>query len=388
MKKILSAVLTIALLICPFSNLTFALDVPIDAGVTIHDDSAAVYATLEPRGGEYYFYNFALENYLQIDNNEDPTYNTNGAFMELWDFDNGAYQEWEIVNLYNGYYEIHSKVSNMSLAVPAGETNTANVKVIQESYSGYTRQQWKFTQTSRGTYIIRPRSAESSATDWCLSAGSGVITGEGRNVLQVAYSNDSDYKDEWQLLGIGSDAFLLGIKDSGRDRATVLGKIMPYIDEMGYDDFRTIVTDFITCSSVKTYMAESRIFVSRSHGNSDGNGSYIILSEDTTQYIHSCDIYNFSTNTALVDLTNCDLMLFVGCYTGLNDDTSLPYAAVAAGADCAIGFMDTINWVVANEWTEYFFTYYASGFSAERACYAASSNFMNVFGVDSYRVVE
>lgn len=90
----------------------------------------------------------------------------------------------------------------------------------------------------------------------------------------------------------------------------------------------------------------------------------------------------------MVDLTNCDLMLFVGCYTGTNDNTSLPYAAVAAGADCAVGFMDTINWVVADEWTEFFFNYYENGFSVERACYQASSKFINVFGVDSYRVVE
>ena len=51
-------------------------------------------------------------------------------------------------------------------------------------------------------------------------------------------------------------------------------------------------------------------------------------------------------------------MLFVGCYTAIHDETSLPFAAVARGADAAVGFRETIDCDMANIWTERFIFYH------------------------------
>ena len=85
------------------------------------------------------------------------------------------------------------------LSIHEDYVNADERYIWQAFYGGWDYQHWKFTQTSRGTYVIRLQSAEPYATDWCMSAGNGVLIGNGRNVEQQEYTNDSDYKDEWIL---------------------------------------------------------------------------------------------------------------------------------------------------------------------------------------------
>ena len=58
-------------------------------------------------------------------------------------------------------------------------------------------------------------------------------------------------------------------------------------------------------------------------------------------------------------------MLFVGCQTANHASQSLLHAAVAAGADCAIGFSTDITCIEANRFTEWFFRAYAEGKSIQ-----------------------
>ena len=67
----------------------------------------------------------------------------------------------------------------------------------------------------------------------------------------------------------------------------------------------------------------------------------------------------------VIDLSDCELMLFVGCETAAAEGMSLPDAAVAAGADCAIGFKTGINCGLANIWIEKFFEFYSQGHSVD-----------------------
>ena len=86
-------------------------------------------------------------------------------------------------------------------------------------------------------------------------------------------------------------------------------------------------------------------------------------------------------------MSECDLMLFVACYTGANETTSLPHAAVKAGAQAAVGFKETIDCSTANNWTQHFFEYYQEGSSVALSSYKAARACGNLNGIDSYRVV-
>ena len=115
-------------------------------------------------------------------------------------------------------------------------------------------------------------------------------------------------------------------------------------------------------------MANSRIFVSRSHGDVDNNSSYIFLKgKEPGHTLSSNDIYNFDTETALVDLSNCELIIFVGCYTGAHSSKSLYHAAKAAGAKEVICFKDSILEKRANDWIGDFFEYYSQGCTVQDA---------------------
>ena len=252
---------------------------------------------------------------------------------------------------------------------------------MQTTYTGAMNQQWMITK-SNGMYHISPRS-----NPLCyMVAENGFFTPDGRNVEMRASQLGNN--DEWYLLNIeGSHALVMGITDEGHDHHTVFGDIMPKLYQLGYNDFKYIVTDSISSDTVLDYMVDAQIFVSRSHGDVDDESTYILLNNSRRSRLSSTHIYNFSTNRVVVDLSNCDLMLFVACYTAAHSTQSLPLAAVAAGANTAIGFKESIGCTTANTWTQRFFDYYNQGFSAEYSAREAASDCNYSNNIDSYLVV-
>ena len=86
--------------------------------------------------GTYYFKNKELSNYLQIDNNDSGE----DAIMELWEYDGATDQMWEITNLGDGYYKIVSTSSGLALSVQSGKLDSDEKALVQETYSGLSRQ--------------------------------------------------------------------------------------------------------------------------------------------------------------------------------------------------------------------------------------------------------
>lgn len=199
-------------------------------------------------------------------------------------------------------------------------------------------------------------------------------------------SSRSDSKDEWYLYLSGTEAMLMGIYDEGHDHTTALAKIMSNLLTCGYESFNFIATDYISRSDVQNSLETSEIYVSRSHGGGYTNGTRISLADGIQSYLRSEDIYNFSTNTPVIDLSDCDLALFVACHTGANGDINLPNAAVKAGAKAAVGFKESIGCNSANEWTESFFIHYESGETVEESARLAALGFSDESGIGSYIV--
>ena len=90
-----------------------------------------------------------------------------------------------------------SAISGKALSVRTAYIDSGIGVLAQETYSVLDRQLWKFEVTTNGTYVVRPKSAESYSTDWCMSTTSS--TSEGKSVIQSAYWADNDLKDEWIL---------------------------------------------------------------------------------------------------------------------------------------------------------------------------------------------
>lgn len=150
-------------------------------------------STFSVQEGIFNICNAELGNYLQIDN--DASTSSSGAAMELWDYDAGIDQRWQLVSHYS-YYAIVSLASGLALTA---SSNTDGAAIVQQEYSGLASQLWSFELTDNNTYIIRPATNLSSSSNFCMAAGSGILTTNGRNVKQTEYTDNSDYKDEWIL---------------------------------------------------------------------------------------------------------------------------------------------------------------------------------------------
>lgn len=237
---------------------------------------------------------------------------------------------------------------------------------------------------------MKAKSSEAASSDLVMAVGaSDVSVVDGVKIQQRTYTNDTTYIDEWLFYAFGPDAFLLGVNasESGHDHHSVLTTITPILHSLGYDSLNCVVTDSISLTDTQNHLEACEVFVSRSHGGSDSSGTFICLDKNETIYLGTSQIYNFSTNTAVVNLSNCDLAIFVGCQTAAVEGTSLPDAAVAAGALYAIGFEEEINCDSASNWTQLFFEYYSQGYSVPKSAQLAADDCSSTSGIRSIRVV-
>ena len=121
-------------------------------------------------------------------------------------------------------------------------------------------------------------------------------------------------------------------------------------------------------------MVESKMFVILAHGNAREEagkiiGKNVLLDGLGHVFLETEDIYDFETDECL-DLSNSEVVIFLGCQTANHPTESLPEAAFWAGADYAIGFLENIKLSGANAWIEAFAESYVAGFDIEESAWA------------------
>ncbi len=324
--------------------------------------------------GTYYIHNLGNSEYyryLQIDNADSPNYSTAGASMEQWTFNAGSQQRWILTSTGGGYYKIISEVSGLALTVENSDVRTANATVVQRSYSSALTQEWRISPTSSGAYCIVPRCADVYSTGFSLAVANSA--GDGAVVQQRTYTSDTNYGDEWKVYKAGTDITLLGVRDTEHDHVTCFGATVSCLSDLNYNGVYSLYSDTVSKNTVLDLLEQSSVFISRSHGQGSDSSSCILLYNEMMysdkDKLSTEDIYDYSTNTAHVDLSNLDLVMFVGCYTayGGSSGKNIVNAAHAAGANCAIGFKKKVLCVAANTWTEKFCEGLANGLSVDAA---------------------
>ena len=341
--------------------------------------------------GEYFLRSREYPRYLQIEKDDSANdYLTSGAGMEQWTLDGGDYQKWSLQWRGNGYYSIISVQSGKALSVPASQTDWNGAILVQEIYTGADRQLWKITMTEDGCYKIKAKSAEMANIDLVVSVGFDYMYGsDGVSIEQKQYLDDGIDIEKWILCPSGTDVFLLGVNtaEDGHDHHSAYGSVMADVQKLGYSGTNCIITDAIGIKETQEYIEQCKVFVSRSHAYPSDSQTHILLDKEYIYSLGSWHLYNYLQDRPTLDLSNCDLMLFVGCYTSKVEGTSLPDAAVAAGAGCAIGFDDEINCDSANTWTERFFYYYSRGFPVSYCAQRAASECGSSDAVQKFRIV-
>lgn len=125
----------------------------------------------------------------------DATGYSNGDEVLRWSFHGANNQRWEISYISNGLYSIKNKMSNKYLGVEAINSTTA---ITRQYTSLGDSTKWYIAKTSSGAYRLY---AKGNLTY-------GYVIGSSPNsnttIVNMTYTNNSDYKDEWIVENVQS----------------------------------------------------------------------------------------------------------------------------------------------------------------------------------------
>ena len=346
-------------------------------------------AVLLIQEGTYFFQNKRLGTYMTVYDPSTPNQSANGAALLVDSFEGEPYQKFILEHIEDGYYKIKTSCGKV-VSLHQDYTN-AQRYLWQAFYLGESYQQWKFEKTARGSYIIRLKSAESYATDWCMGA-SDTPGSVGLNVLQQAYTDDTDYKDEWTLIPLDDYSMIFcGIPGSDTDDGTVDAhdhtsglidaRCKLFLD--GYNNIQ-LISSALSVETFRSYLNEANVIVTRSHAGIvvANTGTYISLNDEIIDgYAKRFYSYGRLIGDSPIGIEeedfygNLQLVLFIGCNTGYGgvDANNLPSAITAKGANTAIGVNGTIYCSDANNWVETFFNKLLEGKTVQQASNLASA---------------
>ena len=315
--------------------------------------------------GMYFFENAEFPGkYMQID--DDSSSSTNGAIMELWDFDGDDDQRWELDHISDGKYKILSVESGKALTAPS----SVNGSVTQKTYTGATNQLWYITANTNGSYAL-------TNSTYYLAAGDGIFTSDGRNVEGRA--EQSDAKDEWNLrllpyaYSIGGEFHNGNDVISANNNWTQCGYISSYsinpsINSLNYNNLNSKVVYF------STHGSQHGLTLLNNISFTDG----LIAANANT-----IEVNNFS-------LPDAKLYIYDACLTASNGDGSgrnLCTETIISGVDCVIGWTKNIFINDALKWQEKFQSKLISGASVIAAAnYANTFAYSNNDAIKSWRI--
>ena len=120
------------------------------------------------------------------------------------------YYNWTLELQESGYYYIKLTDTSNLLAIPNGGKDSSSTILSYEqlSSSGIVRQQWKITLTSHNSFVIKSRYADQNQLNLCI------ICDDSGQILQSTYVNDTNYKDEWFVVGKTSYLFGLSVQNA------------------------------------------------------------------------------------------------------------------------------------------------------------------------------
>ena len=204
-KRCIVALITIVFILLCIS--IEGIVVTADENITVGSDSHII------SRGIYYLKNARTGRFVDFDNNASSPYV--GSKLEQWDFNRNGNQGWVIVPVtsgqYNGYYTIYARsiYGSGALYLTVKDNSSANdADVILSYYNGGAGQYWKIEATSNGRYKIIPACGEANNRVLCVNDSLFGSTGNGLDIKSRTYTNDGNYKDEWEIYDIYNYAHL------------------------------------------------------------------------------------------------------------------------------------------------------------------------------------
>lgn len=326
--------------------------------------------------GEYFIENRHYEEFVQIDDNDAPSYNNNGGIIEIWPFDGGEYQKWVFTHVGDGYYKISSKKNGFAITVPQGNETTDNVDLILSPYTGLDRQKWTIELTSHGSYKIKAKSSINyTSKDLVMDMEMDPFYTDGLNIRQREYVDNETYRDEWLIY---NDSILFSQTVLATSSASNINQHI----KNSYN-FNCNITGFINDelseNEFKKQMGEVVSFCIITHGGEIENK--LQLSDGDIFWLSELDAMNDDTFNGL------QIAILPCCYSGRTGGASFVDSLRDKGVDVVIGFQGSIEQTTTMYWTEQFIDYLTQGFTVNASITSANSDLLLEFGGTSYEAV-
>ena len=174
-------------------------------------------------------------------------------------------------------------------------------------------------------------------------------------------------------VAVNRQAALIGVTNLGHNHDVALELVIPNVEKCGYST--VYERGLFTTGQIDEYLDNdvNKIFVSRSHGGyymdetftNEVGGTYIMLNDDFDNPV----CYSSEGSITSLDLSNLELAIFAGCYTGYGGEygANLPSVAVMQGARTAIGFDDEIDCNDTHLWLDMLFDQLGEGVTISKA---------------------
>lgn len=340
------------------------------------------------QNGEYIIMNRETRLFLDL---EGPSYNDNTP-IQIWDAHMHLQQRWYLTYQGQGYYTIKSSYSQKYVGVNSNPANYSSAVVQRSSVDDKTK--WLFTMTSSGQIKIIPKAGASGS---CLAIPENQES-NGTDCILLVYFDDNYDNDEWTVYQYGNSVMGVGVWPHNGYH---LDYVVNVLDEFSFNtnsnnkSVKVYMEENISPSYCLDNMENCNVFYSFCHGgitnNNINNGTFLVLTTGSNisyyRISSASDIYDFSSNTPISDFSNADLMVYVGCNTGIGTK-SMVHASVAAGAACAVGFTSIIEPPYCLTWLETFFQFYVGGgYTVNECCYYACESCNSQGNTDSFIVL-
>ena len=174
-------------------------------------------------------------------------------------------------------------------------------------------------------------------------------------------------------VAVNRQAALIGVTNLGHNHDVVLELVIPNVENCGYST--VYERGPFTTGQIDEYLDNdvNKIFVSRSHGHyhmdetftDEVGGTCIMLNDDFDNPV----CYSSEGSITSLDLSNLELAIFAGCYTGYGGEygANLPSVAVMQGARTAIGFDNEIDCDKTHQWLDMLFDQLGEGVTISEA---------------------
>ncbi len=336
--------------------------------------------------GEFSIKNFKTATFAQI-NGYNESYNYNGAAVTLGDFGNVRYQRWNFIKCSDGYFKIVSSESGLALEVLL--TDTDGARIVQDTYTGSSTQEWWAEIAGTNSVIIRPKSAYNSENDWCLT-----VDDDSEYLCQRPYTTAEHNRNSWVLHGCYDTTMYAVTATDTEGRVHQHSSGLLTLQALMMEDaflYSNLHSGEFTPTNFREELKNANMVVTRSHGvpvQNQFTGDILttgLLLNDTTVQSEMAILfgheYNGMTSSSVAirsddDYSNLKIVLFIACFTAAGEN-NLTKQIVENGAEAAVGFTCSIYCNAANNWMYALYSYLMDGYALESAVSYANGDVSN-----------